>query len=244
MLTSSDKLHKPTAFIILGLILSFISGCWSNQWWSAHRAEGYYVDQVRELLRESDRKQLKRPFPEAVTSYRRNYFVDDFARLHHVLLRADEERCNVEETIRKAVIDPLSPVPPAIQGITADNLIKSFDQAQGYGLYDGLTNRVDLFNGNRPTVRQGAYDGREGEVDHILPSSVFPQLAQLPANLQWLSEPENISKGDGVTDEGRELLRYLLDAGTISRETVEGNLKAVAVKNPKTADEWRMVLSR
>lgn len=240
-LSSPDKLDWRVVLQIVALILVFSAGWFLSGQFHVKHAHDHYRERIRGLLEESDPKQLSRTYAQGHTDHYKDEWNDEFAKIHFFLLRSDQDRCDTGKIIREAIIHPESPVPIALQGFTADHLLQSHRDARKMGLYRTVGQRNALYLGFRPNIEDGKRKVNV-EIDHIIPSSVIPQISQLLLNLRCMKEGENIGKSDEPTPEAKQLLVRLIAMDVVTPDMVYQNLKQM--KRQGTAAEWKTVLDQ
>jgi len=73
----------------------------------------------------------------------------------------------------------------------------------------------DMRHGRSPTIRKGPYKNDQLSVDHIIPRAAVPQLDNVIANLEFMPQRMNSSKGDKVGARQRALMNDLRRAGLL-----------------------------
>lgn len=76
----------------------------------------------------------------------------------------------------------------------------------------------EMRQGKSPTVQRGPTKGQQLSVDHIIPRSVVPELANVIANLELLPMNLNASKNANITQRQRALAETFYGAGLLSAE--------------------------
>jgi hypothetical protein len=72
--------------------------------------------------------------------------------------------------------------------------------------------------GKSATITKGQYAGQEAEVDHTIPRSVCPELANQVMNLELMPASLNRAKSAKVTDRARIFAKELYDAKLLTEE--------------------------
>jgi len=114
---------------------------------------------------------------------------------------------------------PVEQVPPNLKRLTVERLIGNHEQAISYGLYTP-GNLAFLSKGNAPTITRGDHDGKEAQVEHIVPKNVVPLMDNLMVNREWLPQPLNARKSDSITPRALDYARQYFEAGLLSRENL------------------------
>jgi hypothetical protein len=101
--------------------------------------------------------------------------------------------------------------------LTKAALLRNLDIATKLGCLDteGL---AEMRNGNAPTIRRGPYKGDQLSVDHIIPRDICPELDNVIANLELMSQRRNSSKNDAVGARQVDLARKLNAAGLLTKK--------------------------
>jgi hypothetical protein len=77
---------------------------------------------------------------------------------------------------------------------------------------------AEMRRGKSATITKGQYAGQEAEVDHTIPRSVCPELANQVMNLELMPASLNRAKSAKVTERVRVFGKELYDSGLLSED--------------------------
>jgi hypothetical protein len=102
-------------------------------------------------------------------------------------------------------------------GFVRWGLLENLKIAKELGLLtpEGL---AEMRRGKSATITKGQYAGQEAEVDHTIPRSVCPELANQVINLELMPASLNRVKSAKVTDRARIFAKELYDAKLLTGE--------------------------
>jgi len=118
---------------------------------------------------------------------------------------------------------------PAHAALVKTNLLRNMKIGDELGFFTP-ENLERLRRGNAPIVKNGPYAGDEGEVDHVIPVSLVPEIGNDLSNLELLPGILNRKKSAKVGQRQKALARDLHAAGVIDEAVLQ------RILNVKTSD--------
>ncbi len=118
-------------------------------------------------------------------------------------------------------------MPGTIDGLSYNHqlverqILANYRQAKEWGLFENPANLDKMKSGCAPVIMRGPNTGKVVHVDHIISLKQAPDLGNNFANLRYLSETENWSKGAAIDSDALHLMQEMRSAGLSSSPSLQ-----------------------